>query len=751
MDHNNNNTTNSTTNRQQQQQTRDQQLSQKLQEQQNQQQQSQQNENQQQFCLRWHNHQTSLLSTLPILLDQSHLTDVTISAEGRTLRAHRVVLSACSSFFLEIFRTLENTHHPVIIIPGASFNAIVSLLTFMYSGEVNVYEEQIPMLLSLAETLGIKGLADVHNNKSHKLSTDNETLNTAKEEQDKSPASTSPLPLASAASTVGNFPMPQIPTTNSLNVNLSSSSSYNPLLGSALNAKFPSPLENFFLKSLQFYPNLMHHQPLNFSQTALNKTSELLAKYQQQCNLYQANLGLANKDLIPSLMHAPVAANEDESQLSKRFCSGLEKKPSAVSTQQMPAAQQMSLQQQKDIKRIDKIVENLRGQGASTKHENTATSLTSHLHSPLTPLSIKTSMENYSPNSSNLLATKPSLFNSPTSSEGSNQLHSQLPFNITPEDQLKLQQHLDKYAQSCARSMEAANENLKNEAARLMSNEKLTAAPQSPQTPKAPSNSKLYATCFICHKQLSNQYNLRVHLETHQNVRYACNVCSHVSRSKDALRKHVSYRHPGAPSPCETEARRKRANKVLASQLTAAANLTLNSPSSGEVTPTSPNALTHFPTTSQPTGSTSSTGPNTDINCNENSTLTAAQLSSAYQMFMPNQFHLAAAAVQQQQQQQQQQQNETQSSSSVGQISNKDFINTLSSSPSNHLNNLQTNTTTETTKSSPITSTSSTNATLSSSTNNLSTSLNKPNEIGNSSNTNNNNNEETRISPNLNT
>lgn len=37
-------------------------------------------------------------------------------------------------------------------------------------------------------------------------------------------------------------------------------------------------------------------------------------------------------------------------------------------------------------------------------------------------------------------------------------------------------------------------------------------------TPKS-ANSKLYATCFICHKQLSNQYNLRVHLETHQNVR----------------------------------------------------------------------------------------------------------------------------------------------------------------------------------------------------------------------------------------
>ena len=56
---------------------------------------------------------------------------------------------------------------------------------------------------------------------------------------------------------------------------------------------------------------------------------------------------------------------------------------------------------------------------------------------------------------------------------------------------------------------------------------------------------KLFATCLVCGKQLSNQYNLRVHMETHQNVNYACGVCSHISRSRDALRKHVSYRHPG--------------------------------------------------------------------------------------------------------------------------------------------------------------------------------------------------------------
>lgn len=50
--------------------------------------------------------------------------------------------------------------------------------------------------------------------------------------------------------------------------------------------------------------------------------------------------------------------------------------------------------------------------------------------------------------------------------------------------------------------------------------------------------------CFLCGKYLSNQYNLRVHMETHEEAYHACQSCPHVSRSRDALRKHVSYRHP---------------------------------------------------------------------------------------------------------------------------------------------------------------------------------------------------------------
>lgn len=60
----------------------------------------------------------------------------------------------------------------------------------------------------------------------------------------------------------------------------------------------------------------------------------------------------------------------------------------------------------------------------------------------------------------------------------------------------------------------------------------------------SPKESSETCKCFLCGKYLSNQYNLRVHMETHEEAYHACQSCPHVSRSRDALRKHVSYRHP---------------------------------------------------------------------------------------------------------------------------------------------------------------------------------------------------------------
>lgn len=53
----------------------------------------------QQYSLRWNNHQPNFISMFTTLLNTQTLVDVTLAAEGKHLQAHKVVLSACSTYF----------------------------------------------------------------------------------------------------------------------------------------------------------------------------------------------------------------------------------------------------------------------------------------------------------------------------------------------------------------------------------------------------------------------------------------------------------------------------------------------------------------------------------------------------------------------------------------------------------------------------------------------------------------------------
>ena len=60
-----------------------------------------------------------------------------------------------------IFQDLSSLQHPVIVLPGMEYANLCALVTFMYNGEVNIYQEQLPALLAMADTLHIRGLADI--------------------------------------------------------------------------------------------------------------------------------------------------------------------------------------------------------------------------------------------------------------------------------------------------------------------------------------------------------------------------------------------------------------------------------------------------------------------------------------------------------------------------------------------------------------------------------------------------------------
>ena len=56
------------------------------------------------FCLKWNNFQRNIVAALGNLKVDEDFVDVTISCEGKLIKAHKVILSACSDYFRDLFR-----------------------------------------------------------------------------------------------------------------------------------------------------------------------------------------------------------------------------------------------------------------------------------------------------------------------------------------------------------------------------------------------------------------------------------------------------------------------------------------------------------------------------------------------------------------------------------------------------------------------------------------------------------------------
>ena len=113
-----------------------------------------------QFCLKWNNYQLSLTTAFRHILEEEEFVDVTLSAGGKNLKAHKVVLSACSSYFRDLLKGIGLWQHPVLVLRDVQFLELQSILEFVYLGEVNVEQDRLESFLKTAELLRIKGLTD---------------------------------------------------------------------------------------------------------------------------------------------------------------------------------------------------------------------------------------------------------------------------------------------------------------------------------------------------------------------------------------------------------------------------------------------------------------------------------------------------------------------------------------------------------------------------------------------------------------
>lgn len=114
----------------------------------------------QQFCLKWNNYQSNMSEVFQNMLQNENLVDVTLACEGANLKAHKMVLAACSPYFQSLFVT-NPCKHPIVILKDVRFVDLKAIIDFMYRGEVNVSQDQLSALLKTAETLKGKSVRHV--------------------------------------------------------------------------------------------------------------------------------------------------------------------------------------------------------------------------------------------------------------------------------------------------------------------------------------------------------------------------------------------------------------------------------------------------------------------------------------------------------------------------------------------------------------------------------------------------------------
>ncbi|XP_023326634.1 zinc finger protein 131 [Eurytemora carolleeae] len=113
-----------------------------------------------QFCLKWNNYRSNLTSAFKSLREDEDFVDVTLSADGINLKAHKVVLSACSNYFRDLLRGISVWQHPVLLLKDIPLLDLSLVLEFVYLGEVSVAQTDLPSFLNTAGILRIKGLAE---------------------------------------------------------------------------------------------------------------------------------------------------------------------------------------------------------------------------------------------------------------------------------------------------------------------------------------------------------------------------------------------------------------------------------------------------------------------------------------------------------------------------------------------------------------------------------------------------------------
>jgi len=112
------------------------------------------------YNLAWNEFESCTSNSFKGLIAREEFVDVTLACDDdKQVKAHKVILSACSEFFRNIL--LKNSHqHPLIYLDNLKVDNLQALIDFMYLGETNIPQDMFSGFIKAAQKYKIKGLAE---------------------------------------------------------------------------------------------------------------------------------------------------------------------------------------------------------------------------------------------------------------------------------------------------------------------------------------------------------------------------------------------------------------------------------------------------------------------------------------------------------------------------------------------------------------------------------------------------------------
>jgi len=115
------------------------------------------------MLLEWPEHSKKIIEGVNSLhTDLSAFHDVTLSAEGKQIKAHRVILAAASTYFKELLlsESQNEDRFPIIFLKDVKYVDLECLVKYIYKGKTDVNSSNMVSCTQLAETLGVTGFAE---------------------------------------------------------------------------------------------------------------------------------------------------------------------------------------------------------------------------------------------------------------------------------------------------------------------------------------------------------------------------------------------------------------------------------------------------------------------------------------------------------------------------------------------------------------------------------------------------------------